>query len=100
MYIANHYIRINGKILARGERLPMDVTQAKLDWLLSAGAIKEVKPAEQAKPEPVKPEPVAEPVVEPVAEEAVEEPVEEVEIDSMAGVVTEPPKKKKGGAKK
>ena len=96
MYIANHYIRINGKILARGERLPMDVTQAKLDWLLSAGAIKEVKPAEQVKPEPAKPEPVVDPVVEPVAEEA----VEEVEIDSMAGVVTEPPKKKKGGAKK
>jgi len=95
MYVANHYIRVNGKILARGERLPMDVTQAKLDWLLSAGAIKEVKPAEQVKPEPVKPEPVVEPVVEPV-----EEPVEEVEIDSMAGVVTEPPKKKKGGAKK
>ncbi len=99
MYVANHYIRVNGKILARGERLPMDVTQAKLDWLLSAGAIKEVKPAEQAKPEPVKPEPVVEPVVEP-AIEAAEEPVEEVEIDSMAGVVTEPPKKKKGGAKK
>ena len=96
MYIANHYIRINGKILARGERLPMDVTQAKLDWLLSAGAIKEVKPAERSKPEPAKPEPVVDPVVEPVAEEA----VEEVEIDSMAGVVTEPPKKKKGGAKK
>ena len=102
MYIANHYIRINGHLLCPGEPIPEDLSEAKKEWFLKVDAIRKSKrPAPVDNPAPVEPDPVEEPAAEPV-----EEPVEDlvVEIDSMAGIVTEPeaeqPKKKRKGAAK
>ena len=106
MYVANHYVRIKGHLLSAGEPIPEDLPQANIDWLLRAEAIRKAKrPAPVEEPAlvsaPVESAPVEEPTAEPV-----EEPVEDlvVEIDSMAGIVTEPeaeqPKKKRKGAAK
>ena len=53
MYLANHYVRINGKMLKRGEKIPEGLPQGKIEWLLSAGAIKEIAPASLGEPEEV-----------------------------------------------
>lgn len=111
MYLANHYVRINGKMLKRGEKIPEGLPQGKIEWLLSAGAIKEIVPASLGEPEEV-PEDTEdatedaedaaqqaegeEPGTEDAAEEADDE-AEAPEIDVMSGIVAgeteEEPKK-------
>ena len=111
MYLANHYVRINGKMLKRGEKIPEGLPQGKIEWLLSAGAIKEIAPASSGEPEEV-PEDTEdatedaedaaqqaegeEPGTEDAAEEADDE-AEAPEIDVMSGIVAgeteEEPKK-------
>jgi nucleotide-binding universal stress UspA family protein len=111
MYLANHYVRINGKMLKRGEKIPEGLPQGKIEWLLSAGAIKEIAPASLGEPEEV-PEDTEdatedaedaaqqaegeEPGTEDAAEEADDE-AEAPEIDVMSGIVAgeteEEPKK-------
>ncbi|MBQ8708778.1 MAG: hypothetical protein IJ523_11880 [Succinivibrionaceae bacterium] len=98
MYLANHYVRINGKMLKRGEKIPEGLPQGKIEWLLSAGAIKEIAPASLGEPEEV-PEDTEdatedaaqqaegeEPGTEDAAEEADDE-AEAPEIDVMSGIV-------------
>ena len=111
MYLANHYVRINGKMLKRGEKIPEGLPQGKIEWLLSAGAIKEIAPASLGEPEEV-PEDTEdatedaedaaqqaegeEPGTEDAAEEADDE-AEAPDIDVMSGIVAgeteEEPKK-------
>ena len=111
MYLANHYVRINGKMLKRGEKIPEGLPQGKIEWLLSVGAIKEIAPASLGEPEEV-PEDTEdatedaedaaqqaegeEPGTEDAAEEADDE-AEAPEIDVMSGIVAgeteEEPKK-------
>ena len=111
MYLANHYVRIIGKMLKRGEKIPEGLPQGKIEWLLSAGAIKEIAPASLGEPEEV-PEDTEdatedaedaaqqaegeEPGTEDAAEEADDE-AEAPEIDVMSGIVAgeteEEPKK-------
>ena len=43
MYVANHYVRINGTVLTAGEILPDGLPEDKIRWLLRAGAIHEVQ---------------------------------------------------------
>lgn len=100
MYIANYYVRVNGRLLRAGEQLPDNLPQSKLDFLLNVGAIREepeIVETEEAEVE-AEAEAVAKAVPEPVEEPA---PVEDavVEIDSLAGIVAEPKKKKGGKAK-
>ena len=111
MYLSNHYVRINGKMLKWGEKIPEGLPQGKIEWLLSAGAIKEIAPASLGEPEEV-PEDTEdatedaedavqqaegeEPGTEDAAEEADDE-AEAPEIDVMSGIVAgeteEEPKK-------
>ena len=105
MYIANHYIRINGHLLCPGEPIPEDLSEAKKEWFLKVDAIRKSKRpvSVELAPAPAEPDPVEEPTeLEPTVEEPVEDLV--VEIDSMAGIVTEPeaeqPKRKRKGAAK
>ena len=97
MYIANHYVRINGRVFVKGERIPEDLPAEKIEWLLKKGAVHEAAslplaeaqagtpdtvPAETAAGEQeAKPQTVQEP-----AEEA-DEDAEAPEIDVMAGIV-------------
>lgn len=48
MYLANHYVRINGKVYTRGERIPDGLPESKIRWLLRAGAVKEAVSAQEA----------------------------------------------------
>ena len=120
MYLANHYVRVGGKMFKRGERIPEGLPQDKIDWLLSAGAIKEIAPASLGEPEEVPEETEdtadeaedaaqqaegGEPETEDAAEEADDE-AEAPEIDVMSGIVAgeaeEEPKKatRRASAKK
>lgn len=93
MYIANHYVKVNGRMLMKGESIPEDLTAEKIDWLMRAGAIHEGTPAlisQAAMAEDTEAEaPNEEPdeMIEP------EQEVEELEIDVMAGIVHEEPEK-------
>jgi len=59
MYIANHYVRDNGKLYTAGERIPDSLSPDKIRWLLASGAIREDVPVLPNDPEP-EPEPVPE----------------------------------------
>lgn len=77
MYIANHYVKIDGTMYVKGEIIPEGVSESKIKWLLSAGAIHADAPAE-------------EPVPEPGTEEAPDVETEEApEVDVMAGIVSD-----------
>ena len=95
MLIATCYTRINGKMYMRGDEIPDNITEEKKNWLMEAGAIKEVAPAGQ-------PQRAAEPTEESLSEEAedetqeaetesaqeeADEEAEAPEIDVMAGIV-------------
>ena len=93
MYIAEHYVKVNGKMIMKGESIQDNLPEGKIKWLLKAGAIKEVTPAfdltEQQET------PVAE--AEPEQEAQIEEPETDTEapqIDVMAGIVLEEPEEK------
>lgn len=86
MYIANHYVRVAGKMYIKGEEIKEGLTEEKIAWLMRAGAIKEVTPAA-----PVK-ETVQEAETEEELPQEQEEPEtgeEPIEIDAMAGIVQE-----------
>lgn len=80
MYIANHYVRISGQVLAKGDEIP-EVPADMIGWLLSAGAIREAAPLDT---EPHKDDIQAEELIP-----------EEQEIDAMAGIVAPTEKKAK-----
>ena len=90
MYIANHYVKVNGRMYMRGESIEEEMSEDKISWLLKAEAIKEVASAfdfsQKQEEEP-----------------AVEEPQEEAdipEIDVMAGIVQGEPEKPEKPKKK
>ena len=81
MYIANHYISFNGRLLRKGDYLPADFPADKIEKLLRAGAISASAPiAEPAETAP-----------EQNTELTIEEPP--VDIDVMSGVVEAPKKR-------
>ena len=80
MYIANHYVRIRGQVLAKGDEIPESVPADMIGWLLSAGAIREAAPLDTVPQEDI---------------QAEEEIPEEQEIDAMAGIVAPTGKKAK-----
>ena len=84
MYIANHYVRVAGKMYIKGEEIKDGLTEEKIAWLMQAGAIKEVTPAAPVKETVQETETEEEPPQEPEEPEADEEPIE---IDVMAGIV-------------
>lgn len=78
MYIANHYVKVNGRLYVRGEAILEDLTEDKVEWLMKAGAIKSDAPAFD----------FSQKQEDPVAEEQQVE-AEVPEIDVMAGIVQE-----------
>lgn len=97
MYMANHYVRVNGTVYVKGECITEDLPAEKEAWLLRAGAIRVMEdhrqelPAQEPAPEPEEEaEDVEEACADPEAEEA-DEDVEAPEIDVMAGIVTPEP---------
>ena len=78
MYIANHYVKVNGRLYVRGECIEENMPEDKISWLLKAEAIKEVASAFNS----------SQKQEDPVAEEPQEE-AEVPEIDVMAGIVQE-----------
>ena len=78
MYIANHYVKVNGRLYVRGECIEEEMSEDKISWLLEAGAIKSDAPAFD----------FSQKEEDPVAEEPQEE-TEVPEIDVMAGIVQE-----------
>ena len=90
MYVAKHYVRINGKMYLNGEKIPEELTAEKVAWLVEKGAIEEVAPvdaaAEYTEPEQENAE-VEKP--EEAPEDETDEDMEAPEIDVMAGIVAE-----------
>lgn len=84
MYIANHYVRVDGQMYLKGEAIP-DIPAENVEWLLSVGAIQLADGIE-------------------VAEDSEDTEVPEA-IDVMAGVIMDAPtegapKKSSTGRKK
>lgn len=77
MYIANHYVQVEGHVYSKGEAIP-PIPAENCEWLLESGAIT---------------------FIEDVDTEAVEE-FEEPEIDIMDGIVMDESPKKSPGRKK
>ena len=109
MYIVDHYVRVDKDVLKKGDRLPENVPEEKIKWLLKAGAIHKVAPAAQPDEEedaltyglPVDPEseqiseeemdeaPLQESEMDTGDEEEDDFGEEDTEVDVMAGIVTE-----------
>lgn len=94
MYIAKHYVRVNGKMYTRGEAIPDGLSADKVAWLMESGAIEEFAPGYVAEDTATEPEEEPEPEQPEEAKTQEEEPAEEVdedaevpEIDVMAGIV-------------
>ena len=127
MYVALHYVRVNGKMYTRGEILPEGLPAEKIAWYQKAGAIEEIAPVSNAKemqeeyapeqdPEDQDAEAIEIPEDTEPSEGTEEEPEDEFEeapeIDVMAGIVPEgqedaseeeeqkPSAKKTGGRRK
>lgn len=111
MYIANHSVRVGGKIYMRGETIPEGLPKLKLDWLLSVKAIRYVADKNVGNitesTDREKEQEAAEKAAEPEAPELNEDAEAEMEeaeapvIDVMSGIVQEEEKpEKKSGAKK
>lgn len=118
MYVANHYVRVNGKMFVAGEVLP-EISEEKAAWLIWAGAIHEIAPVPdltegsmsdrsgdttngQTEEEGKNPPPESETTEGETPESEIEEEAEPEEIDVMAGIVTDtkaPPKTKSGSSK-
>jgi len=105
MYIANHYVRINRIMYIKGESIPDDLPEEKIEWLLKAGAIYKISDeadTDGEKTDPVLPEinqdiqQESEPVEsEDDSEEERDEEQEVPEIDVMAGIIQDKPDEKK-----
>ena len=108
MYIANHYVPINGRMYMKGERIPDGLPEEKLNWLLKAEAVHEVAlpsapvEAEKETELPAEEPDTAEPETEagPPPEEEVDEDAEAPEIDVMAGIVQDDPEEPEKPARK
>lgn len=102
MYIANHYVRVNGKVYTSGERIPDGLPESKIRWLLEAGAVHEAVSAQEAAERMERADDTGmetQPAEEPEAYEDSDDPAdmadedepdddaEAPEIDVMAGVV-------------
>lgn len=44
LYVAKHYTSINGTLYVEGEKIPNNLPEEKIKWLLSAGAIQRIAP--------------------------------------------------------
>lgn len=105
MYVANHYVRVNGKRFVAGEILP-EIPAEKAAWLLQAGAIHEIVPVPnlaegsmddqagdmangQDEEDGKNPPPEGETTEEETPESEIDEEAEPEEIDVMAGIVTD-----------
>ena len=102
MFIANHYVKVNGKMFMKGERIPDGLSAEKLRWLIDTGAVHETASVsavfedteETGYPEDT-PE-TGEIKAVPDPEEETDPDTEAPEIDAMAGIVrneSEEPKK-------
>ena len=90
MYIANHYVRVGRKMYKPGEEIPENIPSDKLDWLITAGAVREFTPAAPAAaPQEEEPQQTIEEPEEAPEEEGAEadDDAEAPEIDAMAGIV-------------
>lgn len=99
MFIANRYVRAKGKLYKKGERIPDDMPEEKIKWLLESRAVRETAPisapviTENETEFQAEETDAAEPETEagPPPEEETDEEVEAPEIDVMAGIVQEKP---------
>lgn len=95
-YVAKHYTSINGILYVEGEKIPDNLPEEKIKWLLSAGAIQRIAPVfggDEEEPENTNPNETQ--TSEDV--EATEDDEEIPEIDVMDGIVqntTESPSRK------
>lgn len=95
MFIANRYVRVKGTLYKKGERIPDDLPEEKIAWLLESEAIHETAvisaptTAEMIPELPADEADVSEPetVEGPPPEEEADEEAEAPEIDVMAGIV-------------
>ena len=83
MFIANHYVRVNGKVYTKGECIPEGLPTEKVEWLMRAGAIHEASAPVAGTPE----------------EEPAEDEAAAPEIDVMSGIV-QGEKSRKAGRRK
>lgn len=106
MYIAKHYVNVNGEIYMKGEKLPDDLPEEKIAWYKKTGAIEETVPvldAEESENTELDEEEAEEnecemmPAPEVPDEEESDEDMDSkaLEIDVMAGVIQEEEKPKK-----
>ena len=99
MFIANRYVRVKGTLYKKGERIPDDLPEEKIAWLLESEAIHETAvisaptTAEMIPELPADEADVLEPetVEDPRPEEEADEEAEAPEIDAMAGIIQEEP---------
>lgn len=104
-YVAKHYTSINGTLYVEGEKIPDNLPEEKIKWLLSAGAIQRIAPVfggDEEKPENTTHDETqtsedAEETEETEDAEETENDEEIPEIDVMDGIVqntTESPSRK------
>lgn len=86
MYIANHYVRINGEMYLKDESIDEVMSPETIEWLLSCEAIREV----------------ASTIEEITVADEIEEDQEDIgmDIDALAGVVVDAKEKKTPRRKK
>jgi hypothetical protein len=104
MHIANHYVRINGKMYIKGERIPDGLPDEKIKWLMEAGAIHKGASACFMPEEPAEDpeEPVGDPendqtnAIQNPENEAAEEPAEDPEDNQTEDTAAEPPEEPVG----
>lgn len=97
MYVANHYVNVNGNIYMKDEIISEKMEEETIGWLMRAKAIREVFPHESQVPAGQEDPPAVPPESEDETEDAEaenetedeEELTEEepLEIDVMAGIV-------------
>ncbi len=101
-YVAKHYTSINGILYVEGEKIPDNLPEEKIKWLLSAGAIQKIAPVfggDEEKPENTNPDETqtSEDAKETEDSEETGNDEEIPEIDVMDGIVqntTESPSRK------
>ena len=89
MYIARQYVRLDGKTIIPGEKIPEGISEETVGWLLKAEAIKEVAsvPEEIRQEAPAADAVMQEPETEAETEPEPDEEEDSPEIDVMAGIV-------------
>lgn len=111
MYVANHYVKVNGKLYKKGEKIPDGLTKEKAVWLMNAGAISESAPAVYEQEKEEEPEQNSEDEDQNLEDEIeedsetedpdeIDETAEAPEIDVMAGIVQDKPEEAKKSERK